>query len=225
MLLSVIALTACGGGGPGPTPTPTGDSGTASQYFTKTAVGNTWSHTETYTDTLAGLPPSTNTILHDRTIVSSVGGVVTLSDIQTENGFTYPASYFTVQIDATGSLIETRGTGSSAVVQKILPATFSVGTTWVFLPGNPSLGYSGINATITAFNVTRTVPAGTFTDCLQIDYTWSSSNGGTVGTGKRTSYISPTGGWLVDKAGSNSYTGTLNSTNTYFSQLQRYTAN
>lgn len=228
MLLTCIALTACGGGGSGPTSTPTstGYSGTAAQYFTKTAVGNTWSHIETYTYTLAGQPTFTDTVLHTRTIVSSVGGVVTVSNTYTTNGVTYSSGSFTAQIDATGSLIKTYGTGPSAVVSKLLPATFSVGTTWVSEPGDPSVGWSGVTATIAAFNVTRTVPAGTFTDCLQINYSWSYSNGGVSGTGNSTSYVSPTGGYLVDETGSDSYTDPNgNATGTFNSQLQRYTVN
>jgi hypothetical protein len=48
-----------------------------------------------------------------------------------------------------------------------LPATFTVGTTWT-----PTPGWS---ATVVAFNVTRTVPAGTFSDCLKVTMTGTSS--------------------------------------------------
>lgn len=223
---TALVITACGGGG-GPGSTPQPQQGTASQYFTKTTVGNTWTYIVTHINTPTGKPSLTSTVMDVKTITSSTGGVVTYSDTETSNGVTALPVVNTMQIDATGALIETSSNGSK---RKMLPASFSVGTAWVSEPGDPTVGWGGVNATIAAFNVTRTGPAGTFTDCLQINYTWAYSSGGLVGTGKSTAYISLTVRELVEEAESYSYTGSVNgvdygSTGAFNIELQRYTVN
>lgn len=215
-MLFSIAVAACGGGGGGSSTPASTTSGTAAQYFTKKAVGNTWTSLETNTSTITGQPTSTTTTTYARTITASTGGVVTYSDAY--NGVTLTTS--TTQIDATGALVSTLGTLQYAD----LPATFSVGTTWVKQPAGQTLNLSAVNATIAAFNVTRTVPAGTFTDCLQINYTYSSTGGGVTTTNNDTTYFSPTAGGAVETTGSSSSTN--GSTSTFTSQLQAgYIAN
>lgn len=221
-LLGFVVLTACGGGGNGGNDGAPG-SGTASQYFPKTAIGNTWSYNQVYTSTLLG-QTTTSTDIDTIKVLSFDGVVVTFSETMTLNGSTYPLNDFTVQIDATGSMISSTGIAPNVKTIVMLPASFSVGTTWVSQPGEPLVGRSDVKATITAFNVTRTVPAGTFTDCMQIDYTWSLSGAGITGSGKSTSYVSRSGALLVEEVASESFTidsGSFSST--FTSQLQRYT--
>ena len=88
----------------------------------------------------------------------------------------------------------TSGTFSSV----ILPATFSVGTTWISEPADPQAGTSARNDTVKAFNVIRTVPAGTFTDCIQVDSTFSFTNGSVTTIDNSTRYYSPTVGMYVE---------------------------
>lgn len=155
--IMTATLSGCGGGGGsssggGNTALPT--TYNATSLFTKKAVGNTWTWTyssgATYTET----------------ITSSSGNSAAFSD--SRNG-TWVRSV------ATGALVDTI-TGLTSITQ--LPASFTVGTPWVWSPDyswpNAITGtnYSRINiASIVALNVTRTVPAGTFTDCIQIQLT------------------------------------------------------
>jgi hypothetical protein len=146
-------------------------SGTAAQYFTQKAVGNTWSYKETMTCTGQYCPPLTTTTRVD-TITASSGGVITHQG--SYDGYSHA---YTEQIDVSGAWtgISSDSTGTNWPFT-VLPATFSEGTTWIHYPAQEY--DSATTATIAAFNVTRTVPAGTFTDCLQINltstYTYSS---------------------------------------------------
>lgn len=174
-------------------------SGTAAQYFNKNAVGNTW----TWSQTETGLPNSTIT----STITASAGGVVTFTDPSGNTAVT------TDQINASGAWVSTDISGTMTM----LPATFSVGTTWS-MDGT-------INAKVVAFNVTRTVPAGTFTDCLQVNWTGTYPSGsGTTATVNFANYYSPTAGTFVDVIGTIATTGFPTATLT--TQLQAgYIAN
>jgi hypothetical protein len=193
-----------------------GGSGTAAQYFTKKALGNHWTYNNGST---------TN-------ITSSVGGVVT-----TQSGSGGITNTNIMQLDATGALMGTSTITMPAIAgimaattttstTMVLPATFSVGTTWVRSPASSTASStsSATTATIAAFNVTRTVPAGTFTDCLQVDTTSTT-----------TSYYSPMAGTNIESivTSVSKYTGTdptlaalLNTTMTINTQLQAgYVAN
>lgn len=193
MLLSIVVV-ACGGGG-GSSGGNTGGSntsGTAAQYFTKNAVGNTWTYLETGVLTVTGQPTSTFNSSQVYTITASAGGVVT-------GTITYPTGgasvTYTEKIDATGALVSSDGIHPSTVE---LPATFSVGTTWTAIPADSTTGRSATSATIAAFNATRTIPAGTFSDCLQINSTWTETTAGVTTTANEVSYFSPSAGTPVE---------------------------
>ncbi|MCR4297946.1 MAG: hypothetical protein NUV75_04210, partial [Gallionella sp.] len=200
--------------------------GTASQYFTQKAVGNTWSYLSSSTCTGAGCPPQAHApTTYVSTITASVGGVVTHQKIY--DGYTYTG---TEQIDATGAWIWMDSDHGGTYT--VLPATFSVGTTWVSFPAMPELipGVvdSGETSTIAAFNVTRTVPAGTFTDCLQINTTITTtvSLEGYSFTSVFTStvYYSPTVGNEVEHIWTSASSGTDSTAMTFTGtdQLQSY---
>lgn len=163
--------------------------GTAAQYFSKKAVGNTW--TWNWQSSNATTPD-----VKVRTVTASTGSAVTTAYTYTAaGGTTPPPRAETLKLDAaTGAWVITSGTFSSV----ILPATFSVGTTWISEPADPTAGTSAVTDTVKAFNVTRTVPAGTFTDCLQVDSTFSYTNGSVTTAYNSTRYYSPTVGLYVD---------------------------
>lgn len=169
--------------------TPGGISGTASQYFTKTAIGNTWTHSGEYSFTTGmspGVPTKTNSTSK---ITNFLNGVVTFSGTSTDGTVPPKTSSYTstLQIDSNGALVSKDATNSITTV--MLPANFSVGTTWVERPATSSFGAS--NGKIIAFNVTRAVPGGTFPDCLQIESTQIDPNGF---SSVNTFYISPSVG-------------------------------
>ena len=169
-------------------------SATAAQYFTRTAVGNTWSWLWTTTG-----QPSTQPYTSTTTVIASGSGLVTYSDT---SSYANGSRTRTDQIDSTGTWIST---DSSGVITTVLPAVFSIGTTYA-----PNGAQS---ATIAAFNVTRTVPAGTFDDCLQIEVI------DTTTAQDITYYLSPTAGTAVEVTVSSSGT-------TFADQLQAgYVAN
>ncbi len=172
-----------------------GVSGTAAQYFIKTAVGNTWSWLWT--------TGATST----RTIILPNNGVVTFYET---SSYGSPPTH-TDQIDAAGAWISSfTDSNTGVIIRLVLPAIFTVGTTYATSPmGVP-------NVKISAFNVTRTVPAGTFRDCLQIDNEVSA-------TENITFYLSPTVGAMVEIIDTHSQNG---ATTTNTGQLQPgYTAN
>lgn len=120
VIFSSITIAACGGGGGGGDGGTSGGgasgggnvSGTAAQYFTKKAVGNTWSYLNTYTTT-AGQPASTTTLTHTNkmTITASTGSAVTYSNIFTSNSVITTFTG-TDQIDATGAWVSNNTIGA-----------------------------------------------------------------------------------------------------------------
>jgi hypothetical protein len=96
------------------------------------------------------------------------------------------------------------------IVTTELPETFSAGTSFIW---QPDAGHGTLNATVVAFNVTRTVLAGTFTDCLQVNV----ANPNTTDT--LTYYLSPTTGTAVEVTLSSS------GLSVFTDQLQSYTTN
>lgn len=207
-------------------------SGTAAQYFAKNAVGNTWTMRQTCTATGITCPSGvTNTV---STITATAGGVVTIQSI-TDSGLVFSSRN---QLDATGALITTNnatasmnmGTGFYTDPIVILPAAFSVGTRWVqspFTQASAEVSYPAVNAAITAINVTRSVPAGTFADCLQVDVTSTTASAAGTSTTMGTFYYSPTAGTVVESinATTYSYTG-FSGTMTLIAKLQAgYVAN
>jgi hypothetical protein len=217
-LLAAMTLLGCGGGG------GSSESGTAAQYFTKTAVGNTWTSlfTSNSVVTSVGSPTQTTTTTGSEAsvITTSIGGIVTTlttsTSTETVNGILTASSITnttkTDQIDTTGAWVSTNVSGGVGVV---LPAKFSVGTTWAVTPailGQPAL--TVLTGTIIAFNVSRTVPGGTFTDCLRL----------TIGdsiTAPATVYISPSAGAIIETKKSYSISSGATSENvTYTRELQ-----
>lgn len=218
-MLFSIAVAACGGGGG--SGGAGGMTGTAAQYFTKNAVGNTWTWLETNTQQATGQPTTTTTRTRTRINTAYAAGVVTSSDTWVSNGVTSPAFPNTAKIDATDALVSTDGT----INYLELPATFSVGTTW---DTQPAIGtQSAVKVTVATFNVTRTVPAGIFTDCLQLNVAYSDTTVGVTTTTNATVYLSPTAGGQVDSAGTSTSTNAgVTTTMTVVEQLQAgYIAN
>lgn len=206
-----------------PAPPAPSSGGTAAQYFTKLAVGNTWSNLSTSTTATPGQPISTTTSTRTNmsTITASTGGLVAYTNTSTSNGVTSAATTSYQKIDATGAWVITDSTGTSSTSTR-LPATFSVGTTWIVSPATATL--STVNGTIAAFNVTRTVPAGTFSDCLQINYIYTVTSGGVAYAYTGSVFLSPTAGTFVDQT--YSVTSSDGSTQTLTTQLQPgYVAN
>lgn len=213
--------------------TGTTGSGTAAQYFTKNAVGNHWTFLSACTGPHCPAPTSVTS-----TITAFAGGVATIQ--ATTSGI---SSTSTNQIDATGALISTSSPFTYTVASMtftipgttamVLPATFSVGTSWEIAPAISSV--SATTSTIAAFNVARTVPGGTFTDCLQINTTSTTTTTIMKTTYTTTSYYSPTAGTTVETINMtlSEYTGTdaamaaiTNSTMIIASRLQAgYVAN
>jgi hypothetical protein len=193
--LSTLVLAGCGGGGSSPNSTGAVLSGTASQYFVKTATGNHWTVIGSDVNTNSGVPVTTN-VSGTITNISFVGGVLTRSMATTTDGVPDSGSPYgyTLRIDpATGNLTNTNSSTLETIT--LLPATFSVGTSWIYRAA------SGVNAatpaTIAAMNVSRTVPAGTFNDCIQINIGPFLSAGVTL-TG--TEYFSPSAGTTIEQS-------------------------
>jgi uncharacterized protein YjdB len=143
-----------------PSGAPAAMAGSAFAYFSKRATANTWTWLTT-TDTSPITWTKTSTIKAYYPQFTPVGGTTISTDSASSSGVHIPTSWTVDQFEAgawTTRMNNGVGVWQSAFVN--LPATFTVGTTWV-----PTPGWS---ATVVAFNVTRTVPAGTFTDCLQV---------------------------------------------------------
>jgi hypothetical protein len=201
----------------GTAPVATTGAGTAAQYFTKRAVGNSWSLMSTCISfTGAGAPGCLSGVISSSSITASTGGVVTT---------VIPSSLMTItntsSIDATGALIYT-GTvvmpafngvpaSTTTTTGTVLPANFIVGTSWISAPA--TLTSTATTSTIRAFNVTRTVPAGTFTDCLQIDSTVTINSPAGTTVSSTTRYVSPTAGSTVDSVLSTVFTSATASGN------------
>lgn len=171
-----FTVTTTGGGG--------GGSGTAAAYFTKKAVGNSWPIAQTMTMNGAPYPAGTGTTTITVTAVSGAG--VDLTTTSTIAATTTGR----LEINAAGDLVYISG----GVTMTYLPATFSVGTAYVMTPA--VTGQGAANATIAALNVTRTVPAGTFTDCVQINYTKTDPTGVVTNA---TLYFSVSAGSVVEQ--------------------------
>jgi len=208
-------VVACGGASSGSGSGGGGNvaSGTASQYFSKNAVGNTWTHIQTiiaYPNVGAN---ETDISSYKRTVTSSTAGVITISDAHTSG--TPPVTTttsLTSHIDESGALVFSDGSTLSIA----LPPSFAIGTTWVEKQATASLG--SVNSKISAINVTRTVPAGTFNDCLQIDTTRSDPDGTKV---SYSTFVSPSiGTTSVDFAAKVTYVANGGGTFTVTRQLQ-----
>lgn len=171
-----FTVTTTGGGGAG--------TGTAAEYFTKKAVGNTWTMFQTVTMNGSPYPAGDGTTTTTFTAASGTGVDFTSTPS------TGSPTTGRLELNTAGDLVSTSG----GVTQTYLPATFSVGTTYVMAPA--VTGQGAMNATIVAFNVTRTVPAGTFTDCLQINYTKSDPSGTVTNS---TVYYSKSAGTYVEQ--------------------------
>lgn len=227
--LVTLGLTACGGGGgttssnASATPPITG---TAAQYFTKKAAGNQWSFLQTSVDTAADGSVSTTSVVIDKANIEYVNGVVTQSSSYTMNGTTYQGNTYKMYIDSNGAWVSQSASTVTGYNELILPATFSVGTTWTAIPADATNGLSAAIAVVDAFNVTRRVPAGTFTDCLQVSLTQTMTNSAGSYSIKVTYYYSPTAGNTVEERGLltvSTSTG-QKSTSDIINQLQRYNA-
>lgn len=164
-----VTVEISGGGG--------GGSGTAAAYLTKKGVGSHWSYQQSQVLNSGTPNLSTETI----TITASDAGGFDYSSTQGRTG--------RVEISASGALTDT----SDGVTQTYLPATFDVGTQYVMTPA--SSGQAQINGTIAAFNQTKTVPGGTFTDCVRINYTKDQGSGIMV---TATIYWSATAGSMIE---------------------------
>ena len=177
-------------GGSGSTSTGTG-SGTAAQFFAKNSVGNNWTYS--YTTNADG--GSTGTSVTTVTTVSS--GAVTRSLTVTPTGASSINGGMSTDRISSGAWVSTN---ISTGTQTILPASFTVGTTWEVAPAVTGGGISGtaINGEIIAMNVTRTVPAGTFTDCLKVITTFYTTFQGATESVTEESYFSPTAGNAVE---------------------------
>lgn len=196
MSVLTIAIASCGGG------TESGGSNSPnladSKYFTKTALGNTWtwSYTRDITDYNNPGNSGTSTWTETDTITAKSSNSVTINRTFSNTSTTQT---LTVQLNSSGDLIISGPTGE----ETILPASFSVGTTWISDASVP------VGSTIKGINVTCTSPAGTFSDCIEISTSWVS---GTIGGG--TYYFSPSVGYYVSsdsKSGFNGVSGHLTS--------------
>lgn len=185
----------------GATPAGTTGAGTAAQYFTKRAVGNHWTVVQTCLSFTGAVTCPTGNIVNS-SITASAGGVVTI--VAPDPLITITT---TQQLDATGALIATTTSSMAAIgtffpastttrTATVLPANFIVGTSWISSPAY--LTSTATSSTIRAFNVTRTVAAGTFNDCLQIDSTVTSTSASSTTVTTTTRYISPTAGTSVE---------------------------
>ena len=190
-LFTLLTLTGCGGGS---------SSGsvanyTAAAYFTKTTVGNNWtlSGTSTTTTTVSGRQNSSETISNLYQNTAFANGVVTQTNTQTTSGVaaapTMSTTTSTNFIDSSGNYAST----TNGITEINLPASFSVGTSWTAAAA--AAPYSAIIGKVAAVGVARTVPGGTFTDCVQIDFNGTISGSGTSG-GNTYSYSGPISGTI-----------------------------
>jgi hypothetical protein len=184
-LFTLLTLTGCGGG----SSSGSVASYTAAAYFTKTAVGNSWtlSGTSATTSTVAGIPSSSATVSDYYQNTAFANGVETQTDTQTTNGVAAAPTTSTNFIDLSGNYAST----TNGITDINLPASFSVGTSWT--ASAAAAPYSAITGKVAAVGVARTVPGGTFTDCIQIDFNGTTSGSGTSG-GNTYSYSGPSSG-------------------------------
>lgn len=218
--IAVLMLAGCGGGASG-----AGVNGTSpvtklsTASFLKSSLGNHWTWSgnslSIYTDasgvisTVLVVPSAITT-----TVSSVANGAALMSSVGTVNGSPSTVLPAYRYIDATTGNLMNAVSSVGAVPSIILPATFGVGTTWTRSPATAT--ESAVPATITATNVTRTVPAGTFNDCVQVTAGPSLMfNGSAMVT--VTHYLSPSVGHTVET--STSIT-TLNTTYTGGTKLE-----
>lgn len=224
--MTILMLAGCGGGASG-----AGASGTgavtrlSAASFLKATLGNHWTLSGTtlsvYFDASGAVSTISVTPYTGTTTVSSVAnGAALMSSVGVVNGSPSTILPVTRYIDATTGNLMSAVSGVGAVPTVILPATFTVGTTWTRSPATAT--ESAVPATITATNVTRTVPAGTFNDCVRVTAGPSLMfNGSAMVT--VTQYLSPSVGYAVET--STSIT-TLNTTYTGSTKLEAgYVAN
>jgi hypothetical protein len=180
----------CGGGGG--TNNTSGNVSYTAQNFFKSAVGNAWTLAGITTYySASGVVSSTSSHSESRIQTSLLNGVVTGSDVIVTNGSPATPTTYTREIDSSGNLIEITSQGNQMT---ILPASYSLGTSWTFQAAS---GVRGARiATISALNVSRTVPAGTFTDCFKIDIAQFVTGPST--TSSNTFYFSPSTGTAVE---------------------------
>lgn len=182
VLLSIgalLLLTACGGGGSGSTTTTTTTAGGGGGGVTgvlKLTAGNNWSYNVTNLFPGNALMPSNNGT-KVRTM-SAPAGVITLTDVETLAVGPVTTTPYIFTVAANGDVSITDNMGNTGMY---LPASATtVGTSWT---------YAGGTATVISTTATINVPAGTFTNCIQVDVTSA------VGTA--TWYLSPTVGNYV----------------------------
>jgi hypothetical protein len=207
-LFTLLTLTGCGGG------SSSGSlaSYAAAAYFTKTAVGNSWtlSGTSATTSTVAGIPSSSATVSDYYQNTAFANGVETQTDTTTTNGVAAAPTTTTNFIDLSGNYAST----TNGITEINLPASFSVGTSWTAAAA--AAPDSAIIGKVAAVGVTRTVPGGTFTDCVQINFNGTTSGSGMSGGNtysysgplSATIYYSPTIGNIVEVSVSSTVTST-----------------
>jgi hypothetical protein len=194
--VSTLTLAGCGGGGGGNNVPLTAIGST------KMAVGNTWTWSigiSTVTNWNGNGMAATNAESETQTIVSMVSGIATVSDTFSQNSSVLLAGTLTRQIDPlTGDLNETNA--ASGLIYPLLPqqtvlrGSFESGTSWT-LSGAVSGVQPYATATVTAINVRRTVPAGTFNDCIQVNVVWYRSGTATM---SEVYYFSPSAGVSIE---------------------------
>ena len=163
-LFSLLVLVSCGGGGGSSAPAATYK---ASAYFNKTAVGNTWTLTGTTRST--GVVNTSETISDVNLNTAFANGVFTQTDTTITNGVAAAPTTSTTYIDTNGNLMSSTTTG----VTTVLPATFSVGTTWQLAAATATS--SVITGTIQGVGVLCSSPGGTFNDCIKVSASGSGS--------------------------------------------------
>ena len=206
-LLAGLALTGCGGGGGGGGAPAT--TFTASSYFTKTTVGNTWNSIGT--TTLSGLTNSSTTTSHLFKITASAGGVTTDTLTVTDGGVAATPVTRTRTIDGNGNLTTTTG----SIVFINLPATFSAGSIWEVAPATATK--TTTTGKIVGVGVSCSSNSQTFNDCIHVQYTYTGTGTGTTGGVAYTYaapittsiYFSPSVGWEGDVQNTTSYTATF----------------
>jgi hypothetical protein len=205
VIILLVLLSGCSGGSSG----TSAITYNASAYFNKTAVGNNWNLTGTYSET--GTSTASGSISDVYRNISFAGGVVTQTDTYTIDGTASAPSTYTNFLAADGSLVTE--SGSSTFTS--LPATFSIGTTWTAQPENAtSLAVTGA---VIGINVSCSSNNATFTDCIHIRYIGSNSGTGAINYVPYASvapyvldeYYSPTVGQYVQTSYSSitTYTG------------------
>ena len=204
-ILVLLSVAGCGGGGGS-------SAGGSTSNILKTAIGDHWTISGPNTNTTSGVGVTDN-ISITTTNISYSGGVVTASSIVTTNGVAASSVSVTSSIEpSTGNFVLTNYFGASGKTI-LLPAAYAVGSSWTYLAASGVT--SAIPATISAINVSRTVPAGTFNDCIKINLGPYTSSSVTL---NNILYFSPTAGQVVEA----SYSGVA--TNFTYSSLLKLQA-